>query len=314
MKVLFLGTPDFAIPSLRAIQASSHEIVAVVTQPDKEGNRRVLTPPPVKVEAENLGLPVYQFQSLRKQGVDLVRSLAPDVLVTAAFGQILSREVLSVPRIGTVNVHASLLPEFRGACPIQWSLIRGRTETGVTTMMTDEGIDTGDILLQRKLPIEDGDNAGTLTEKLAQMGAELLMETLRLLSEGKCPRQKQDESRMSYEPKIDKAMARIDFSLSAEEIRNRMRAFDPWPGAYCEIGGQTYKLWSAHAAAEQSGQEPGTVLCADGKRGLLIAAGQVILQVDEIQAPGGKRMACADYLRGHQLPAMKADGSEKGNA
>ena len=309
MRIVFMGTPDYALPSLCALLGSEHEVAGVFTQPDKPSGRgNHVNQSPVKKKALEAGIPVYQPRRIRVDGLEALRELKPDLCVTAAFGQILSREVLSVPRIGTVNVHASLLPEFRGACPIQWSLIRGRTETGVTTMMTDEGIDTGDILLQRKLPIEDGDNAGTLTEKLAQMGAELLMETLRLLSEGKCPRQKQDESRMSYEPKIDKAMARIDFSLSAEEIRNRMRAFDPWPGAYCEIGGQTYKLWSAHAAAEQSGQEPGTVLCADGKRGLLIAAGQGILHVDEMQAPGGKRMACADYLRGHQLPAMKADG------
>ena len=178
MKVLFLGTPDFAIPSLRAIASSAHEILAVITQPDKEGNRRVMTPPPVKVEAEKLGLKVYQFNSLRKEGVELVRSLAPDVMVTAAFGQILSQEVLDIPKFGTLNVHGSLLPLYRGSSPIQSCLLNGDSVTGVTIMKTALEVDAGDVLLKKEIPISDEDTAGTLFDKIAEIGAAAIVEAL----------------------------------------------------------------------------------------------------------------------------------------
>ena len=302
MKIVFMGTPDYAIPSLDALWQGGYEIAGVFTQPDKpsgRGNKTEMSP--VKKWALEKGLPVWQPQKIRLESVGLLRDLAPDVCVTAAFGQILSRELLDIPRLGTVNVHASLLPEFRGSSPVAWCLMEGRTETGVTTMMTDPGIDTGDILMQEALEIDPEDTAGTLTDKLAVVGARLLLRTLRALEDGTCPRTKQDESRMSYYPKLTKEMSALKVDRTAEEIRCQVRALDPWPGTVLMAGEEPLKIWRVSCTGEDTDLRPGTVLCADPKNGFRIATGKGVLEITELQARGGKRMKAADYLRGHRI-------------
>ncbi len=302
MRIVFMGTPDYAVPSLDALIREGHEIVGVYTQPDRpkgRGNKMAVSP--VKARAEEMGLRVFQPRRIRLESAEELRALAPDVCVTAAFGQILSQELLDIPRLGTVNVHASLLPEFRGSSPIAWCIREGREVTGVTTMLTDAGIDTGDILLSRECPILPEDTAGTLTDKLAVIGAELLTETLRGLEEGWLKPVPQDESRMSYYPKLEKEMGEMDFTLSARALHDTVRAFDPWPGCTFACGGDRIKVWKT-AVREWEGEEaPGEVLFADPDRGLWVRCGGGALELLEIQAPGGKRMRARDYLRGHRI-------------
>ncbi|MBR6526293.1 MAG: methionyl-tRNA formyltransferase, partial [Clostridia bacterium] len=231
--------------------------------------------------------------------------LQPDVCVTAAFGQILSQEVLDIPKMGTVNVHASLLPEYRGSSPINWCLLNGEKVTGVTTMLTDKGIDTGDILQKAECVIEEEDTTATLTVKLAELGAGLLIDTLKKLENGTCPREKQDESKMSYYPMLKKEMGLLDFNKTAQQLVDQVRAFDPWPCAYLMVDGAPMKVWKA-AVEDQTGI-PGQILCANAKEGLVIAAGEKALKVVELQAQGGKRMRAQDYLRGHALEQTNID-------
>lgn len=302
MRIVFMGTPEYGVPSLEALIREGYEVVGVFTQPDKPSGRgKKVQFSPVKACAVAHGIPVFQPLKIRVDGVEDLRALQPDVCVTAAFGQILSQEVLDIPQMGTVNVHASLLPEYRGSSPINWCLLRGEKVTGVTTMMTDKGIDTGDILQKAECPIAEDDTAATLTVKLAHLGAELLIDTLRKLEKGQCPREKQDESRMSYYPMLTKDMGRLDFHKTARELNDQVRAFDPWPCAYMLVDGAPMKVWKAKALDEAHDAAPGTVLCADGKMGLKIAAAQGVLQVLELQAQGGKRMKAQDYLRGHGI-------------
>ena len=231
MRIVFLGTPDFGVPSLKALVEAGHDVVGVFTQPDKpKGRGNKMLPSPVKVCAQGFGIPVFQPVKIRVDGVEDLRALAPDLCVTAAFGQILSQEVLDIPKIGTVNVHSSLLPKYRGSAPINWAVMEGETVTGVTTMMTDNGLDTGDILLKREVPILPGETAEELTLRLAPIGAELLIETVRRLEAGDCPREKQNEAEASYFPMLKKEMGDIDWNLPAEKIVNLVRGLTPWPG------------------------------------------------------------------------------------
>ena len=302
MRIVFLGTPDFGVPSLKALVEAGYEVVGVFTQPDKpKGRGNKMLPSPVKVCAQGLGIPVFQPVKIRVDGVEDLRALAPDLCVTAAFGQILSQEVLDIPKIGTVNVHSSLLPKYRGSAPINWAVMEGETVTGVTTMMTDKGLDTGDILLKREGPILPGETAEELTARLAPIGAELLIETVRRLEAGDCPRVKQNEAEASYFPMLKKEMGDIDWTLPAGKIVNLVRGLTPWPGTCFIWGeGETVKVWKAETA-ENPGLEPGTIIAADGKQGLIIAAGENAVRVIEMQAPGGKRMNARDYLRGHPV-------------
>lgn len=302
MRIVFLGTPDFGVPSLKALVEAGHEVVGVFTQPDKpKGRGNKMLPSPVKVCAQGYGIPVFQPVKIRVDGVEDLRALAPDLCVTAAFGQILSQEVLDIPAIGTVNVHSSLLPKYRGSAPINWAVMEGETVTGVTTMMTDKGLDTGDILLKREVPILPGETAEELTVRLAPIGAELLIETIRRLEAGDCPRAKQNEDEASYFPMLKKEMGDIDWNLPAEKIVNLVRGLTPWPGTCFIWGeGETVKVWKAEKA-ENPGLEPGTIIAADAKQGLVIAAGENAVRVMELQAPGGKRMNAKDYLRGHPV-------------
>lgn len=306
MRVVFMGTPAYGVPPLERLVETGYDVVGVFTQPDKpvgRGNKVQISA--VKECALAHGIPVFQPKRIRLDGLDGLRKLQPDLCVTAAFGQILSQENLDVPRFGTVNVHASLLPRYRGSSPINWCLINGEKTTGVTTMMTDRGMDTGDILLQRETPILAADTVESLTIRLSEVGADLLIETLRRMEKGDCPRIKQDESQMSYYPLLRKEMGRIDWTMPAEALVNRVRGLTPWPGVYALMNGDMLKIHRVEAL-DGTGA-PGDILTADARDGLTVGTGHGILKILELQAPGGKRMNACDYLRGHALPVKRFD-------
>ncbi len=314
MRVVFMGTPDFAVPSLRALAGMEEvEIVGVFTQPDRPvGRGHKLEMPPVKREALENGLNVLQFERVRRQeGLDAMRALKPDLVVTAAFGQILSKKLLDVPRMGTINVHASLLPRHRGAAPINWCLIQGERVTGVTTMLTDAGLDTGDMLLKREVEIGEGETAGELTGRLAQVGAELLVETVRRYAAGEIAPEKQDENEMTYEPLLTKELGKIDWKQDARVIANLVRGVNPWPGAYTAVEGGTLKIWLARPADAQTDRAPGTVIRASAKEGLFVACGGgTALEILEMQVPNAKRMNAKTYLSGRKIEIGTRFGEE----
>ncbi len=310
MRIVFMGTPEFGVPSLEALVRAGYDVVGVITQPDKpKGRGNKLQMSPVKEAALRHGLPVLQPVRIRLDGVEELRALKPDLCVTAAFGQILSQEILDIPRIGTVNVHSSLLPKYRGSAPVNWAIIQGETHTGVTTMMTDKGLDTGDILLTREMDILPGETAEELTKRMAPVGAELLLETIRRLEAGDCPRTPQNHAEMTYFPMLKKEMGDIDWGLSAREICCRVRGLTPWPGAYTAMDGEVMKIWRAEEADMHG--EPGCVLAADAKEGLVIAAGKGAVRVLTLQAQGGKRMLARDYLLGHPVKAKRCSRTEE---
>lgn len=307
MRIVFMGTPDFSVPVLQALLDSPHEVVGVFTQPDRpKGRGGKVAQSPVKALAKAHGVPVFQPNRIRVDGVEALRSLAPDLAVTAAFGQILSQEVLDIPRLGTVNVHASLLPRHRGSAPVQWAVLQGDAETGVTTMLTDKGIDTGDMLLRVQTPICPGDTAGELLERLSLLGAKLLTETIDLLEKGRCPREKQPEEGWTYDPMLKKEMGQMDFSETTTACLRRVWAMNPWPCAYVALEEGTLKIWEARQSDVPRGDSPvGTVLCADAKRGLVVATGDGAMEITQLQAPGAKRMDAKAYLLGHPMEMGK---------
>ena len=302
MKIVFMGTPDFAVPSLKALLRNGMDVIGVFTQPDRpkgRGNR--LTPSPVKTAAEEAGIPVFQPERIRRDGADDLRSLKPDLCVTAAFGQILSQEILDIPPMGNINVHASLLPKHRGAAPIAHAIMCGDREAGVTTMMMDAGIDTGDILLQEKTEIGERETCGELTERLSLIGAALLIRTIRELEAGRLVCLPQNEAEMTYDPMLNKSMGIVDFTADADAVRGLINGLNPWPCVSVPIGNERLKLLRAERVDADG--EAGTVAEADPKKGLIIACGSGAVKILEIQAPGGKRMKPEDYLRGHGIPA-----------
>lgn len=302
MRVVFMGTPDFSVPTLQALIDAKYDVVGVFTQPDRpKGRGGKVQMSPVKELALKHDIPVFQPLKMRLDGLEPLRELKPDICVTAAFGQILSQEVLDVPPMGTVNVHASLLPRHRGAAPIQWSILCGDAVAGVTTMFSDKGIDTGDMLLKVETPISEDDTAGTLTDRLAQMGAELLVETLQKLEAGTCPREKQDESQSTYDPKITKELGLLDFSEGADKCLLRVRAMSPWPCAYTELAEGVLKVWRARKADVPADAPAGTVLRANKKDGLVIAVSDGTIELCEIQAPNARRMDARAFLLGHPI-------------
>ena len=304
MRIVFMGTPDFAVPSLQALYDMGQDVIGVFCQPDRpKGRGNKVEYCPVKQLALAHGTPVFQPQRIRKDGAADLAALAPDLCVTAAFGQILSQENLDVPQLGTVNVHASLLPKYRGSAPINWAIIHGETETGVTTMMTDKGMDTGDILLQRSVPIPPDATAGDMTDALKGIGAELLKETLGLIEQGTCPRVPQDPEQATYDPMMTKELGRLDLTKDAQALSCLIRGVNPWPGAYMLLpDGQPLKIWAARPLAGITEGQPGDILRADSKDGLVLRAGNdTALEVTLMQMPGGKRMAPRDYLRGHRI-------------
>ena len=297
-----MGTPEFAVPCLEALTArEGTEVVGVFTQPDRpKGRGNKLTASPVKEAAVKAGIPVFQPERIRKTGIEDLRALKPDLCVTAAFGQILSREVLDVPPLGNINVHASLLPKHRGSAPIAHAIMAGDKTAGVTTMMMDEGIDTGDMLLKSETEIGPQETCGELTERLSRMGADLLMKTLDALEAGTLERIPQNEAEMTYDPMLNKAMGTADFTADAAKVKGLINGLNPWPCVSVPMGAERMKLLRADTA-EGSG-EAGTVLKADPKNGLVIACGNGAVRITEVQAPGGKRMRAEDYLRGHGIP------------
>lgn len=302
-RIVFMGTPPYAVESLRALIANGFAVQAVITQPDRPAGRGGKTQlPPAKEFALAHGIPVIQPLRIRQDGVQPLRDLVPDLCVTAAFGQILSQEILEIPRLGTVNVHASLLPKYRGSSPANWCLINGETTTGVTTMMTDRGIDTGDILLQAQTEIDAEETAGELTRRLAVIGAQLLVDTIRQLLEGTCPRRAQDHAHMSYYPMLNKQMGRINWAWDARRLANLARGLNPWPCAYTASPHGTLKVLRACPEEGVTGARPGQILSADAKAGLVVACGTGALRVITLQAENSKAMPAQDYLRGHTLP------------
>ena len=306
MRVVFMGTPDFSVPTLQALIDSPYEVVGVFTQPDRpKGRGGKVQMSPIKELALKYDIPVFQPLKMRLDGLEPLRELKPDICVTAAFGQILSQDVLDVPPMGTVNVHASLLPRHRGAAPIQWALLCGDEVAGVTTMFSDKGIDTGDMLLKAEIPVEADDTAGTLTDKLAVLGAKLLIETLEKLEAGACPREKQDENQATYDPKIVKEMGLLDFAEGTEKCLLRVRAMSPWPCAYAALAEGVLKVWRAQRADAETAAAPGTVIKADRKAGLIVATSDGAMELCEIQAPNAKRMDAKAFLLGHAIEEGK---------
>ncbi len=309
LRVVFMGTPEFAVPSLQALVEAGYAVAGVFTQPDRpKGRGAKLQQSPVKEYALAQGIEVFQPERIRRDGIEILRALAPEVCVTAAFGQILSQEVLDIPTLGTVNVHASLLPRHRGAAPVQWAILQGDSETGVTTMLTDKGIDTGDMLQRAVCPILETDTAGSLLAKLSKMGAALLTDTLQKLEKGACPRQPQQEALATYDPMLKKEMGWLDFGEGTATCLRRVRAMDPWPCAYAALSEGVLKVWKAVDGKQkaQPGVRPGLVLAADAAQGLILATADGAIELTEIQAPNGKRMEAKAFLRGHGLTTGQA--------
>ena len=299
MRIVFMGTPDFAVPSLQALIDAGHDVCAVYTQPDKpQGRKQILTAPPVKTLALEHDIPVFQPNTLKNEDEQArLRELAPEVIIVVAYGKLLPKAVLDIPPHGCINVHGSLLPRWRGAAPIQWAVIAGDEMAGVTTMQMAEGLDTGDMLLTYETKIGEKETAGELFDRLAQSGAELLIQTLVKLDEI-TPRP-QDDAQSCYAHMLDKQVAVIDWSKSAHEIDCLIRGLNPWPIALTTLSGERLKVFAAEKAAGNG--EPGTVLEADPKKGLTVACGEGALKLIEIQLVGGKRMKATDFLRGHVI-------------
>ncbi|MBQ3104047.1 MAG: methionyl-tRNA formyltransferase [Oscillospiraceae bacterium] len=302
MRILFMGTPDFAVASLKALVEAGHEICGVFTQPDKPKNRGMkMTFSPVKEYALSQELEVYQPLKMKDgTAFELVKSLAPELIVVAAYGRILPEDILNFPRYGSINVHSSILPKYRGAAPINWAILNGEEETGVTIMYMAKELDAGDILHVAKTGIDPEENAQTLTARLADLGAGALLETVEMLKNGTAQRTPQDHDAHTYAPMLSKALSPVDWNRGAREICDQIRGLIPWPCASCEIAGRQFKLFRAKAG-ESSSAAPGTVLCAD-KNGIVVACGKgESLVILELQEAGGKRLAAADYLRGHPI-------------
>ena len=303
MRIVFMGTPDFSVPALRALVEAGHQVTAVVTQPDKpKGRGKDVQMTPVKIQALEYGIPVYQPVKVKTpEFVEVLKKEAPDAIVVIAFGQILSKEILDLPKYGCVNIHASLLPKYRGAAPIQWAVIDGEKETGVTTMMMDVGLDTGDMLLRREVEIGENETAGELFDRLAAIGAELLKETIECLEKGELKPIKQDEAAATKCGMIKKEDGRIDFNRPAQRIHDQVRGMNPWPVAFAMLDGQPVKIWATRMTEQQGGGKTGECVIADPKKGLFVRTADKLIEIKEIQFPGAKRMEAKAELLGHQL-------------
>jgi methionyl-tRNA formyltransferase len=321
VKLIFMGTPDFAVPSLRALLDEGYNVIAVVTQPDRpKGRKRVLTPTPVKVEAELRGIPVLQPEKLRQaDSVEALRALKPDLIVTAAYGQILPKSLLDIPVHGCINIHASLLPKYRGGAPIHYAVMRGESVTGVTIMYMAEGLDTGDMISRVEVPIEDSDTTGSMFEKLSLAGADLLKRTLPDLLAGRVQAVRQNEAEAVYSPNIKREDERIDWSKDSLSIFNQIRGLNPFPGAYTTWNGENMKVWasikpqqagsSESAAPRTSTSPPGTVL-QSGAEGIEVRTGDGTLWLTNIQPAGKKAMDVTEFLRGSAIPEGTVFGAE----
>ena len=303
MKIVFMGTPDFAVGTLEALIQAGHELIGVVTQPDKpKGRGKSLMATPVKEVALKHQIPVYQPQKVREtEFTENLRRLAPDVIVVAAFGQIITKEILEIPRYGCINVHASLLPAYRGAAPIQWAVINGEKESGVTIMQMDEGLDTGDMIDKVVVPLAEDETGGSLFDKLSQAGAGLCVKVLKDLEEGKAVREKQpEESTTAYASMISKKMGEVNWNESAKSIEQLIRGLNPWPSAYTKLQGKTLKLWQAQVQEQEEEGRPGEILRVE-KDAFYVKTGKGLLKIKEVQLEGKKRMDTGAFLRGFHL-------------
>ncbi|MBR3569623.1 MAG: methionyl-tRNA formyltransferase [Oscillibacter sp.] len=313
MRIAFMGTPEFALASLKALVEAGREVCGVFTQPDKPKNRgHKLTPPPVKVYALSQGLPVFQPATVRDAAaLDLMRGLSPELIVVAAYGKILPEALLQIPLYGCINVHSSLLPAYRGAAPINWAILNGETRTGVTIMHMAKELDAGDIILQKAVDIAPDEDAQALTARLAELGAEALLQAVAAFEAGGAPRFAQDPERVTYAPMLSKELSPVDWTRTAHEINCQIRGLIPWPCATTDAIGETVKLFASVETGEKTAFPPGTVTDT-GKNGIGIACGDgLILRVTELQAQGKKRMSAASYLLGHNVPTGAAGNPEK---
>lgn len=314
-KIVFMGTPDFSVPILRNLVKEGYEIVGVVTQPDRpKGRKKALSPPPVKVEALKHNIKVLQPEKIRNE-VEEVLSLQPDLIVTAAFGQILPKDLLEAPKYGCINVHASLLPELRGGAPIHYSILQGKDKTGVTIMYMAEKLDAGDILTQVEVKIEERDTVGTLFDKLSEAGVKLLSDTLPQLLDGKLTPQKQDDSKATFASNIKREQEKIDWTKSGEEIYNQIRGLNPWPVAFTTYENQPIKLWWSEKMPSKNDSSPGTIIGID-QDGFVVATGnKTAIKITELQPSGKKKMSGDDFLRGTTISVGKklGDDDEKTN-
>ncbi len=299
MRILFLGTPDFAVAALERIVGTDNEVVGVVTQPDRKRNRGEVSFCPVKQFAVERGIKVYQYESIRKEGVEDIKAINPDIMITCAFGQIISQEILDIPKYGVINIHASLLPKYRGSSPIQWCLVNGESKTGVTIMRTALAVDSGDILLQKEIDILPQENAGELFDRLAVLGGEAIVEALEIIKDGKAVYTPQDESKATHYPMISKEDGRIDWSKSAREIFNKMRGFTPWPSAFTTLDGKLFKILKCVEADKKFDAKVGEVIVED-KRAFVVC-GDGVVELLQVQLEGKKAMPVSDFLLGGKL-------------
>jgi methionyl-tRNA formyltransferase len=299
MRIVFIGTGEIGVPTLRALQESEHELVGVVTQPDKPvGREQKITPPPIKAALAGSKMSILQPAKIKApDAIEQIRALAPGVIVVMAYGQILPRAVLEIPKLACLNLHASLLPRWRGAAPIQAAIAAGDRETGITVMYMDEGLDTGDILLQRKIDILPKDTGGFLHDRLGEIAPEALLASLRLLASGNAPRTPQNSALATSAPKLSRDDGKIDWAQSAEGIERKIRAYDPWPGAFTELNDRQLKIFSASIVDLRG--KPGEILRKDKE--LVIGATDRALSLIEVQLEGKRRMAAADFLRGQSI-------------
>ena len=310
MRIVFMGTPEFAVPSLEALVKAGHTVCAAFSQPDRpKGRGMKLQPTPVKVCAQAHGIPVHQPQSMREEGVlDLLRELDPDLIVVAAYGRLLPDPVLALPRLGCINVHSSLLPKYRGAAPINWAVLNGETETGVTIMDMAHELDAGDIISQVRTPLPEEEDAGALYHRLAQMGGTLLVETVAALEEGRAVRTPQDPDQVTQAPMLHKSLSPMDWTRPARDLHNQVRGLLPWPVASTgALTGDIVRIYRTQVTGQSTGARPGTVVAA-GKQGIDVACGDGrVLRILELQATGGKRMGAAAYLLGHPIQVTEKD-------
>lgn len=300
MKVIFMGTPDFSVGTLEAIVEAGHEVVLAVTQPDKpKGRGKAVQFSPVKEAAIAHNIPVFQPKKIREpENIEELRKYEADIMVVIAFGQILPKEILEMTPYGCVNVHASLLPKYRGAAPIQWAVIDGEKTSGVTTMQMDEGLDTGDMILKDEIVLDENETGGSLHDKLADMGAKLLVETLTALENKTATFEKQGESPTAYARMLDKKLGQIDWKEDAVKLERLIRGLNPWPAAYTTWDEKTMKIWESEVKEEETGKEPGTIVAVE-KDGFFVQTGKGLLKITALQIPGKKRMDAGAFLRGY---------------